>query len=210
MTFATPARYLLLAALVTLPSAALAGFDLTFDPDRLNGEEFFFTDDDNPGNNNLTVELDGSTMTASGEVAANTGGTVVTITWEMEFPNSASASNTTAAVSQDTQVLIGVDVDFDVGEDYFGQAAPNKCSASAKMRDNGGPPDSPDNAQASLSCDLGSDMSDLDDDDNPGTPGDPPPAALQAIEQAFTGRKDVKVDVNNGKLSIKFKGHAAI
>ena len=32
----------------------------------------------------------------------------------MDFPNSASAGELTAAVSQDTQVLIGVTVDFPV------------------------------------------------------------------------------------------------
>jgi hypothetical protein len=172
----------------------------------LNGEEFFFTDDDQGINDTVTVELDGPTMTGSGQVTGNAGPTVVTISWSMGFPNSASASNTSASVSQSTQVLIEVDVDFDGGTDYFGAAAPEKCSASVKLRDNGGPPDSPDNAQASVSCDLGNDLTELDDDNTVGTPGDPPPAALEAIANAFNGRKDIQVDVDKGKLSIKFKG----
>jgi len=208
MRFFTPARLLLLAATLLLPTAALADFDLTVDPDRLDGTDFFFTDDIQGVNDTLTVDVDGTMITARGQVRANSGGDIVTITYEMGFPNSASASNLTAAVSQDTQVLISVDVDFATGTDYFGQAAPRDCRASAKLRDNGGPPDSPDTAQASLSCDLKNDWSALDDDDVPGTAGDPPQLALDAIEAAFSGRKDVQADVQSGKLVIKFKGKA--
>ena len=150
-------------------------------------------------------------ITARGEVAANDGDTLVTITWRMDYPNSASASKQQAAVSQSDQVLIGLEVDFAVGTDYFGQAAPLNCQASAKIRDNqADDPDDPDNSQASVSCDLGSNLSHLDDDDVPGTPGDPPQAALDAIAAAFEARKDVSVQVNNGKLTIKHKGEAAL
>ena len=209
MRFFTPARLPLLVAALLLPTAALADFDLTVDPVRLDGTGFTFFDNDQGANNTLTFDVDGPAITARGEVSANAGADVVTITYRMDFPNSSSASNLTAAVSQGTQVLISVDVNFDVGTDYFGQAAPNNCKASAKTRDNGGPPDSPDTAQASLTCDLKSDWSELDDDNVPGTPGDPPQAALDAIEAAFAGRKDVQADVQNGKLVIKFKGEVA-
>jgi hypothetical protein len=209
MGFMLLARLALFAAAFSLPAAALAQFDLTVDPDRIDGTDFFFLDDNQGGNNTVTFDIDGTSITARGQVSANSGtGAIVSITWEMGFPNSASAGGLTAAVSQDTQVLIGVTVDFTVGTDYFGQAAPEKCQASAKLRDNGGPPDSPDSAQASVSCDLKNDWSELDDDDVAGTPGDPPQAALDAIEAAFSGRKDVQADASSGKLSIKFKGKA--
>ena len=209
MRFFTPARLPLLVAALLLPTAALADFDLTVDPVRLDGTGFTFFDNDQGANNTLTFDVDGPAITARGEVSANAGADVVTITYRMDFPNSSSASNLTAAVSQGTQVLISVDVNFDVGTDYFGQAAPNNCKASAKTRDNGGPPDSPDTAQASLTCDLKSDWSELDDDNVPGTAGDPPSAALDAIQAAFASRKDVQADVQNGKLVIKFKGEVA-
>jgi hypothetical protein len=206
MRLFTPARLPLLVGLFLLPSAALADFDLTVDPDRMNGTGFFFVDNTAGANDTVTVDVDGPTITARGQVQANSGDDVVTITYRMDFPNSASASKLTADVSQDTQVLIGVNVNFAVGPDYFGQAAPNNCKASVKIRDNGGPPDSPDQAQASLTCDLKNDWSALDDDDVPGTPGGPPQAAQDAISAAFASRKDVQADVQKGKLVIKFKG----
>jgi hypothetical protein len=209
MRFFWLARLAPIVAALALPAAALAQFDLTVDPDRLDGTGFFFVDKDQGMNNTLTCDVDGPTITCRGQVQANAGADVVTITYRMDFPNSASASKSSAAVSQGTQVLIGVNVNFDVGADYFGQAAPDKCKASAKLRDNGGPPDSPDSAQASLSCDLRSDWRELDDDDMAGTPGDPPQAALDVIDAAFAARKDVSADTRKGKLTIKLKGEAA-
>jgi hypothetical protein len=207
MRFFVSARLPLLAALLLLPSAALAQFDLTVNPERLDGEGFLFFDDDQGGNNRLVFDVDGPSVTARGQVFGAVPGAEVTITWQMGFPNSASASKQQAAVSQSDQVLIGVDVDFDKGADYFGQAAPLNCQASAKIRDNqADDPDDPDNSQASVSCDLGANLQHLDDDDNPKTPGDPSEAVLAAIEAAFEPRKDVSVQVNNGKLTIKHKG----
>lgn len=207
MRFTTLARGVLFTAAFSLPAAALAQFELTVNPERLDGAGFLFFDNDQGGNNRMEFDVDGPSIAARGQVQANDGDTVVTITWRMDFPNSASASKQQAAVSQSDQVLIGVDVDFAEGTDYFGQAAPQNCQASAKIRDNeANDPDDPDNSQASVSCDLGSNLSHLDDDDNPNTAGDPPQAALDAIEAAFAARKDVKVQVNNGKLTIKHKG----
>ena len=193
-------RWILLGALLALPSAALAQFELTVVPERLDGT-FLFFDNDEGANNRMTFEVEGTTLTARGQVQANAGADVVTITWEMAFPNSASAGERGADVSQNVQVLVGVDVDFDEGIDYFGQAAPHDCSASAKITGTG-----PNNSQASLNCDLRSDLQELDDDDTPATPGDPSAAALEASEEAFAGRKDGKVQINKGKLSIKHKG----
>jgi hypothetical protein len=199
----------LIVAALCLPAAAQAQFDLTVNPDRLDGAGFPFVDDDQGINNTLSFDVDGPSIAAHGQVQGNAGSTVVTITWDTGFPNSASASTQSAAVSQSNQVLVSVLVDFLVGTDYFGQAAPMKCKASAKLRDNeSNDPDDPDNAQASLSCDLRSDWRELDDDDVPATDGDPPQAALDAIDAAFAGRKDVRADTRNGKLTIKFKGRA--
>jgi hypothetical protein len=207
MRFAMLARLPLLAALLSLPSAAVAQFELTVNPERLDGEDFLFFDEDEGPNNQLEFDVDGPSIGANGQVFAAVPGADVTITWRMDFPNSASASKQQAAVSQRDQVLIGVEVDFDEGTDYFGQAAPLNCQASAKIRDNqADDPDDPDNSQASVSCDLGANLQHLDDDDNPMTPGDPPQPVLDAIEAAFDARKDVSVQVNNGKLTIKHKG----
>jgi hypothetical protein len=192
-----------------LPAAALAQFELTVNPERLDGAGFLFFDNSQGGNNRMEFDVDGPSITARGQAQANDGDTVVTITWRMDYPNSASASKQQAAVSQSDQVLIGVSVNFLVGDDYFGQAAPLNCQASAKIRDNqADDPDDPDDSQASVSCDLGSNLQHLDDDDVPGTPGDPPQAALDAIAAAFEARKDVSVQINNGKLTIKHKGEA--
>jgi len=202
------ARLALFAAALALPAAAFAQFDLTVNPERLDGAGFTFFDNDQGGNNRLEFDVDGPSITARGQAQANAGEVVVTITYRMDYPNSASASKQQAAVSQSDQVLIGVNVDFPGDEDdYFGQAAPLNCQASAKIRDNqADDPDDPDNSQASVSCDLGANLQHLDDDDVPGTPGDPPQAALDVIAAAFEPRKDVRVQVNNGKLTIKHKG----
>jgi hypothetical protein len=194
------------AAGLLLPVAALAGVGIVIDPERLDGE-FSFEDDEQGENNTLEFDVDGQSFGIEGQVQANAGPDVVTITYRTGFPDDASASPQSASISQDAQVLVTVFVDFLAGIDYLGQAAPMKCSASAKIRDNqAGDPDSPDRAQASLSCDLRNDWRELDDDDEPGTPGDPPQAALDVIEEAFRGRRDVRADVGNGRLTIKFKG----
>ena len=208
MGFMSLARLALFAAAFSLPAAALAQFDLTVNPERLDGAGFTFFDNEQGANNQLEFDVDGPSIAARGQVQANAGKVIVTITYAMDFPNSASASKQQAAVSQDDQVLVGVSVDFP-GEvdDYFGQAAPLNCQASAKIRDNqADDPDDPDNSQASLSCDLGSSLQRLDTDNVPETPGDPSQVALDAIEAAFEARKDVSVQVNNGKLTIKHKG----
>jgi hypothetical protein len=206
MRFVSPAR-LLLAVALTLPSAALAQFELTVNPERLDGEGFLFFDQDQGSNNQMEFDVDGPSITARGQVFSAVPGAEVTITWRMDFPNDASATKQQATVSQDDQLLIGVEVDFEKGADYFGQAAPLNCDASAKIRDTeADDPDDPDNSQASVSCDLGPNLQLLDDDDNPETVGDPPQAALDAIEAAFDARKDVSIQVNNGKLTIKHKG----
>lgn len=207
MGFMSLARLAPFAVALTLPAAALAQFDLTVNPERLDGAGFTFFDNDQGGNNRLVFDVDGPSITARGQVFAAVPDADVTITYRMDFPNSASASKQQAAVSQDDQVLIGVTVDFEVGDDYFGQAAPLNCQASAKIRDNqADDPDDPDNSQASVSCDLGANLEHLEEDDDPKTNTVPPQAVLDAIEAAFESRKDVGVQVNNGKLTIKHKG----
>ena len=198
----------LLAAALALPTVASAQFELTIDAERLDGVGFTFEDNEQEGNNEVVVDADGATITARGEVQAVTEGTVVTITYELSFPDGMSASERSLSVAQDAQVLIGILVNFPAAEDYFGQAAPRNCKASVKISDRGGPPDSPDASQASLSCDLGPDFRELDDDDNPETVGAPGPAEVEAIVDAFSPRKDVKVDSDNGKLTIKHKGRS--
>lgn len=207
MRFVTLARLFALAAALALPAAASAQFELTINPERLDGEGFLFEDDEQGENNQLEFDVDGPTFTARGTVRALSGSDVVAITYQLDFPDSASATRQQAAVSQRNQVLVAVDVDFSVGDDYFGQAAPQQCRASAKIRDTEtDDPDDPDNSQASLTCDLGPSLQLLDDDDDPKNPGDPPQAVLNVLEGAFSARKDVRVETNNGKLTIKHKG----
>jgi hypothetical protein len=207
MRFLRWARSSFLFAALAVPGPALAQFDLTVNPERLDGADFLFFDNDQGANNQVEFDVDGPSLSARGEVFGAVPGAEVTITWRMDYPNSASASKQQAAVSQSDQVLIGIEVDFDDGDDYFGQAAPLNCQASAKIRDNeANDPDDPDNSQASVSCDLGANLSELDDDDDPNSAGDPPQEALDAIASAFEPRKDVSVQVQNGKLTIKHKG----
>lgn len=211
MRFVTLARLFVLAAALALPAAASAQFELTVNPERLDGEGFLFYDDEQGENNQLEFDVDGPSITARGEVQANAGSDVVTITYRLGFPNSASAKKQQAAVSQSNQVLVAVHVDFFVGEDYFGQAAPQNCRASAKIRDNeANDPDDPDNSQASLSCDLGSGLRLLEEDDDPKTETDPPQAVLNVLEGAFSARKDVRVQTNKGKIVIKHKGSGVV
>jgi hypothetical protein len=203
-------RVPMLVTALSLPSAALAGFNLPVNPERLDFEEFTFFDVNEGGNNQTTYQVEGAEISMEGEVSANAGSTVVTIGYETNFPNSTSASRQQVTIGQDEQLLVSLEVDFDDGgDDYFGQAAPLDCSVSAKLRDNeANDPDDPDNDSATVSCDLGNNLTEFDDDDVPGTAGDPPSDVLEAIEAAFENRNDVKVDVSKGKLSIKHKGEA--
>jgi hypothetical protein len=208
ITLARP--LLLLAVALALPTAALAQFDLTVNPDRLDFEGVTFFDVDEGVNNQLLFDVDGRAIGLSGTVVGNAGGDIVTIRYQTDFPNSSSASNQAAAVQQDNQVRITLEIEVDATLVYFGQAAPNRCKVSGKLRDNeAGDPDEPDNAQASLSCNLRSGWQELDSDDVPQTPGDPSTDELLLVEQAFTNRKDVQVDTNGGQLVIKHKGEAA-
>lgn len=211
MRFITLARPALLLAALCLPTAALAQFTLPIDPDRIDGADFLFFDKNEGENNTLSFDADGQTFGFEGQVQGNSGTDLVTIRYLTDFPSSASASNRSADVSQDRQVRVTLELLPGLGSvtpAYFGQAAPNKCKASASIRDKDGNVDNPDESQASLSCDLRNDWEEFDDDDVPGTPGNPPAAVLDAVEQAFDSRKDAQADVSNGRLTIKHKGEA--
>jgi hypothetical protein len=199
-------------ALLSLPAAALAGVGVTVNPERLNGI-FDFDDKDEQANNTLEFEMDGRDFGATGQVQANAGVDVVTITYLTDFPNKTAASDQSGSVAQSEQVRVVLQLTPGEGSTtpaYTGQGAPTKCKAQAKLRDaESNDPDDPDKAQAKLTCDLGKDFSELDDDADPNTPGDPPPAVLEAVEAAFDSRKDVKVDTSKGKLQIKHNGEPA-
>ena len=200
---------LALAGLVWLPAAAFAGFSLTVNPERLDGN-FEFADKDQGTNNVSVFFLTGSEAGISAEVTGNAGDDVVSIGFSTGFPTKTSGSEQSASVAQDRQVLVSVDVDPGLGSPtpaYFGRAAPVKCKVQGKLRDaETADPDDPDKAQVKLTCDLGADMHELDTDDDPNTPGDPPQAVLDVIEAAFDARKDVKVKTGQGSVQIKHNG----
>jgi hypothetical protein len=200
-----------LAVLASLPAGALAGVS-GVNPERLNGS-FDFEDKDQTANNTLEFDVDGRNIGIEGEVRANSGVDVVTITYRTDFPSKTAASDQSGSVAQSEQVLVVLELVPGIGSTtpaYTGQAAPLKCKAQAKLRDaESNDPDDPDKAQAQLSCDLGKDFSELDDDADANTAGDPPPAVLEAVEAAFDSRKDVKVDTSKGKLQIKHNGEPA-
>jgi hypothetical protein len=195
-----------IAALASLPGGAFAGVSAV-DPERLNGV-FDFEDKDQTGNNTLEFALDGRAIGIAGQVQANAGLDVVTISYSADFPNKTAASDQSGSISQKEQVFVVLQLAPGEGSTtpaYVGEAAPLKCKAQAKLRDNeANDPDDPDKAQATLSCDLDRDFSALEGVEP--TPGDPPPAVLEAVEAAFDSRKDVKLDTSKGKLQIKHNG----
>jgi hypothetical protein len=198
-----------LAVLLWAPSAAFAGFSLTINPERLDGV-FEFADKDQGTNNVSLFVLSGNDASVAGEVTGNAGDDIVSIGFSTGFPTKTSASEQSASIAQDRQVLMSVEVEPGIGSPtpaYFGRAAPVKCKAQGKLRDaESADPDDPDKAQAKLTCDLGADMQELDTDDDPNTPGDPPQAVLDAIAAAFDARKDVKVKTGRGTVQIKHNG----
>jgi hypothetical protein len=194
-----------LAALLATPGAAFA---VTVNPDRLDGS-FDFVAKDEP-NNQLTFVIDGETNGIAGQVTGNSGTDLVVISYFTTFPSKVSANEKGASLTQDRQVIVRLELIPGEGSStpaYFGEAAPGKCKAQAKIRDNEvNDPDDPDKSQATLRCDLGSDFQALDDDEVPETPGDPPAEVLQAVEAAFDSRKDVKLRISRGSLQIKHNG----
>ena len=200
-----------LAALLSWPAGALAGVAIAVNPERLDGT-FDFEDKDQSGNNTLEFELDGRSIGIEGQVQANSGTDVVTISYRTDFPNKTAASDQSGSVSQKEQVFVVLELAPGEGSTtpaYTGLAAALKCKAAAKLRDNeANDPDDPDKAQATLSCDLGKDFSELEGIE--ATPGDPPTAVLDAVEAAFDSRKDVKVDTSKGKLQIKHNGEPVL
>ena len=189
-------------ALLLSPVAALAAFELAVDPDRLNGT-FSFADEDQGINNTLVFQVEGRASGFDGQVTANSSGDVVTIQYRTDFPSKFAGSEKDADVTQDRQVLVTLELVPGLGSStpaYFGQAAPTRCKARAKAYDSQA--GAPKKSQASLSCDLGKDFSDFIDV----LGSAPPQPVLVAVDQAFAGRKDVKVDTSKGKLQIKLRG----
>lgn len=176
-----------LVCLLLSPAAAFA------QPDRLDGT-FDFEDVDQGLNNTLEFQLVGRTMGVSGEVSANVGpNVVVRIHYSTDFPDSVSASSSRASIGQGRQVTIELEV-VDTGmTTYFGEAAPKDCRVSAKVKGSG-----PGSSQAALKCDLSGNLQQL--------APQPSGPVLDVVEQAFAGRKDVKVNTGSGKLQIKHKG----
>jgi hypothetical protein len=197
-----------LAALLTTAVAVLAGAAVAINPDRLDGS-FDFTDKNEP-NNELSFVLEGEANRIAGQVTGNAGTDLVVISYFTMYPNKFAANEKGASLTQDRQVIVTLQLIPGEGSStpaYFGQAAPVKCKAQAKIRDNEvNDPDDPDKSQAKLRCDLGSDFRELDDDEAPETPGDPPAEVLQAVEAAFDSRKDVKLRIPRGSLQIKHNG----
>jgi hypothetical protein len=196
-------------ALLLSPAAALADFDLPVNPDRLNGT-FSFADEDQGDNNTLEFQVEDRAAGLEGQVTANAVLDVVTIRYRIDFPSKFAGKEKSADVTQDRQVLVTLELVPGLGSStpaYFGQAAPTHCKARGKVSDGQvNDPDDPEKADASLSCDLGSNWFELDDDADTGSAGDPPEEVLTAVEEAFGARPDVKVDTSKGKLQIKHRG----
>lgn len=186
-----------LAALLLSPAAALAQ-----NPDRLNGT-FDFQDKDELDKNTLEFQIEDREFGVAGEVRDLAGSAVVTISYQADFPSKTSGSEQSAAVAQDRQVLVTLEVVDGITPVFDGQGAPVKCKVQAKIRDaEANDPDDPDKAQSTLTCDLGNDWSELED----GLAAPPSQQALDAVEAAFANRKDVKADTKKGKLQIKHNG----
>ena len=196
-----PGRYAFgigLAALLLSPAAALAQLN----PERLNGT-FDFQDKDELDKNTLEFQVELREFGVAGEVRDLAGNVIVTISYQTDFPSKASASEQSASVAQDRQVLVTLEVVDGITTVFDGQGAPVKCKVQAKIRDaEANDPDDPDKAQSTLTCDLGNDWDELED----GVAAPPSQQALDAVEAAFANRKDVKADTKKGKLQIKHNG----
>lgn len=191
----------------------LAGAAQPVNPERLNGS-FDFVDRDEGPNNQLEFVVEDDRNSLTGVVTGLSGTDIVRITYWTMFPNKFAANERSAALQQDRQVTVQLELIPGMGSltpAYVGDASPGECRVKAKIRDNEiNDPDDPDKSDASLRCDLGSDFSKLDDDDEPLTPGDPPQLVLDALDAAFATRKDVKVRIGNGILQIKHKGEGVV
>jgi len=208
---------LLVGGFALLPAMAFGG--------RLDG--FFATRDQvaADGTNDVCIEVDGTDFSVDGFVSGTSGGCTVEIGYFTDTPHSASATalktgktQGNAKVSQSIFTLLFIDV-FDTdgagagtcADAFFGEAAPEKCKATASMKGTSvaSPPANNDTVQSSrvnVACRLEANLGAVDT--NFVTTGVQAPTAAQAdiVVAAFDGRKDVKISGKNDELKIKQKG----
>lgn len=175
------------------------------------------------GTNDVCIEVDGTDFSVDGFVSGTSGGCAVEVFYFTDLPHSASATalktgKTTgnAKVSQSIFTPLFVDV-FDAdgtgpgtcADAFFGEAAPEKCKATASMKGTSVAtgPDTVQSSRVSVACQLGVNLATVDT--NFVTTGVQPPTAAQAdiVAAAFPKtRKDAKITGKNDQLNIKQKG----
>jgi len=198
-----------------LPAVAFGG--------RLDG--FFATRDATAadGTNDVCIEVDGTDFSVDGFVSGTSGGCAVDIFYFTDTPHSASATalktgktQGSAKVSQSIFTPLFIEV-FDAdgagpgtcADAFDGEAAPEKCKATASMKGTAVASPGADTVQSSrvnVACRLEENLGAVDT--NFVTAGVQPPSAAQAdvVVAAFEGRKDVKISGKNDELKIKQKG----
>jgi hypothetical protein len=169
---------------------------------RLNGI-FEFEDDAQSDDNEACLTATGGAFRITGRVVGTAGACTVLIAYDSLLPNKGGGTvlkdddSGTAKVSQQVETRVEVAVIGLGCATPFGPvlAFPEKCKASGSVKAVE-PSETVDSAKASLSCDLGENLSELDS---------PSEATVETIAAAFADRSDVKLS-SNGKLTIKTKG----
>jgi len=189
---------LLLAGLL-LPAAGWA------QEGRLNGN-FYTEDETQQDDNEACTSVDGTDFGIGGRVVGLDGDCKVSLTYFTVFPHKASATNSSAKVSQSSHVFVEVTIEDDEAfcpteNKYVGSAEPEDCKAIVSLKGTSvaQADDEVQSSKLTMSCDLGRDGDEL----GPNVPT--PEVQFQTIVNAFANRDDVKLD-SKGRLKLTHAG----
>jgi len=174
---------------------------------RLNGN-FFTAHETQDEDNEACTTVEGTDFGIGGHVLGVDGLCEVEIAYFTFYPNKASATESSAKISQATFSRIEVTIrnfglnDCPAETEYFGVAEPEKCKASSSLKGTSVPQDDDtvQSSKISVSCEIGSQGEDL----SPTPPNNP---QFDTLLDAFANRDDVTVDSGGkGRVEIKHAG----
>lgn len=180
-----------LAAALALPSgAALAGVVTS----PFINDTFILQDDTALLDNCATVDFGDQSFSVDGEVTgvASTGETVTT-TYDGQFVDRVGAGTDKGAIRAGQRANMAVTIDDGVAPVTF-TGDPDKCRVQAKVKDDG----TAAVGRVTVRCDVGADLSNLL---NGATP--PDAAEVAIIQDAYTGRNDIKLSGNGARIKQK-------